>query len=177
LDQWLGCLVGGAAGTLLVACLGIGMLMMVQRPQPVASSSPPESYDIEAIIEESYINRTMEGNTAGLPSPFPVVAASLDVRPGGQGDFVAKVKVGSLEPTIRGTAVLRATADGRLEVDLTDVRLGYLPITMFIPSAPIDQMNVAINEMMSERMGPMQARVAGVGGDETTLRFYLVADL
>jgi hypothetical protein len=48
---------------------------------------------------------------------------------------------------------------------------------MLIPSAPIDEMNVAINEMMSERMGPMQARVVGVGGDETTLRFYLVADL
>jgi hypothetical protein len=38
-------------------------------------------------------------------------------------------------------------------------------------------MNVAINQMMSERMGPLDARVIGVSGDETTLRFYLAADL
>jgi len=177
LDQWLGCLVGGGLGILLVCCLGIAAVMSFQgsaaEPEPVA----PGVYDIEAVIEEDYINRSMETNTSGLPSPVPVIAAHLDVRPGGRGDFVAKVKLGPFEPTIQGTVVMRSTPDGQLEVELADVRLGYLPITMFIPSGPIDEMNVAINQMMAERMGPMQARVVGVGGDETTLRFYLLADL
>lgn len=177
LDQWLGCLVGGGVGILIVCCLGIAAVVSFQRPVTVSAPPAPVDYDIEAVIEEDYINRSMEANTTGLPSPVPVIAAHLDVRPGGQGDFVAKVKLGSFEPTIRGTAVLRSTADGQLEVELHDVWLGYVPITMFIPSGPIDEMNLAINQMMAERMGPMQARVVGVGGDETTLRFYLVADL
>ena len=177
LDQWLGCLVGGGIGVLLVCCLGIATLMYLQRPASVSPPPEPSTYDIEAIIEEEYINRSMEQNMSGLPSPVPVLDAYLDVRPGGQGDFVAKVKLGSLEPVIRGTAVLRPTANGELEVKLVDVRLGYLPITVLMPSGPLDEMNVAINELMAERMGAMEVRVVGVGGDETTLRFYLAADL
>jgi hypothetical protein len=177
LDQWLGCLLGGGVGILLVCCLGIATLMSLQRPASVSAPSTPPSYDIEVIVEEHYINRSMGENTSGLPSPFPVLAAHLDVRPGGRGEFAAKVKLGPLEPVIRGTAVLRPTVDGDLEVMLVDVRLGYLPITMFIPSGTLDEMNAAINQMMAERMGAMEVKVAGVGGDETTLRFYLEADL
>ena len=179
LDQWLGCLIGGAIGILLVCCLGIATLMYVQRPASVSVSVPPmpSSYDIEVVIEEYYINSSMGDNTSGLPSPIPVVGAHFDVRPGGQGEFVAKVKLGALEPVIRGTAVLRPTVDGNLEVSLVDVRFGYLPITVFIPSGTLDEMNAAINQMMAERMGAMEVRMVGVGGDETTLRFYLEADL
>ena len=177
LEQWLGCLVGGGVGILVVCCLGIAAVMSVQSPAMATVPPAPEEYDIEAVIEEDYINRSMKTNTSGLPSPVPVIAAHLDVRPGGRGDFVAKVRLGAFEPTIRGTAILQSTSEGQLEVELADVRLGYLPITAFIPSGPIDEMNVAINQMMAERMGPMQARVVGVGGDETTLRFYLIADL
>ena len=177
LDQWLGCLVGGGVGVLLVCCLGIATLVYLQRPASVSPPPEPSSYDIEAIIEEEYINRSMGDNMSGLPSPLPVLAAHLDVRPGGQGDFVAKVKLGSLEPVIRGTAVLRPTDDGQLEVTLVGVRLGHLPITAFIPSGTMDEMNAAIDQMMAERMGAMQVKVAGVGGDETTLRIYLTAEL
>jgi hypothetical protein len=172
----LGCLGGGGIGILVVCCLGIAAVASLQR-QAVESAPVPTEYDIEAIIEEDYINRSMETNTTGLPSPVPVVAAYLDVRPGGRGEFTARVRLGSFEPTIRGTAIMRSTPEGQLEVVLADVRLGYVPVTMFIPSGPIKEMNVAINQMMAERMGPLQARVIGVGGDETTLRFYLVADL
>ena len=180
LDQLLGCLVGGGAGILLVCCLGVALVMSLSGSAPEAApptTLPPTAYDIEAVIEEDYINRSMEANTSGLPSPVPVIAAHLDVRPGGRGDFVAKVKLGPFAPTIRGTAVMRSTAEGQLAVSLERVRLGYVPITMLIPLGPIDEMNLAINQMMAERMGAMQARVVGVGGDETTLRFYLEVDL
>lgn len=176
-DQWLGCLAGGTVGVLVVCCLGVATLLALQRPVPDSVPAAPAEYDIEAAIAEDYVNRTMETNTSGLPSPVPVIAAHLDVRRGGRVDFVARVKMGAIEPLIRGTAVLRATPEGQLAVELADVRLGFVPITALIPSSPIDEMNVAINEMVAERMGPLRARVVGVGGDETTLRFYLVADL
>jgi hypothetical protein len=176
-DQWLGCLIGGAAGILLVCSLGIGSLTVLRRPAAVTAPAIPSGYDIEVIVEEYYINRSMEESTSDLPSPVPILAAHLDVRPGGQGEFAAKVRIGSFEPTIRGTAVLRATEDGRLKVTLSNVRLGYLPVTAFIPAGALNEMNVAINQMMAERMGAMPVSVAGVGGDETSLHIYLVADL
>ncbi len=151
--------------------------MLMPGSGSVEAPAPPPDYDIEVIIEEDYINRSMSDNLSGSPSPVPVLGAHLDVRPGGQADFIAQVELGPFQPVIHGTVALRATPNGQLEVEIVDVRLGYLPVTMFIPSGPIDQMNADINKMMLERAGGMQARVVGVGGDETTLRFYLAADL
>jgi hypothetical protein len=177
LDQWLGCLAGGGIGVLVVCSLAIAALVSLRGPTFEEAPPTPSEYDIEAVIEEDYINRTMQANISGLPSPVPVIAAYLDVRPGGQGEFTARIRAGSFEPIIHGIAVLRPTSSGQLEVELADVRLGFLPITAFVPQAPIDEMNVAVNQMMKERMGPLEARVIGVGGDEKTLRFYLAADL
>jgi hypothetical protein len=155
----------------------VAVVTSLRSPSLGPALPPPTDYDIEAVIQEDYINRSMESSMSTLPSPLPIVAAHLDVRPGGQGEFTAKVRVGSFEPTIKGVAIMRATAAGQLQVQLADVRFGYVPVTIFVPQGPIDELNEAINVMMAERMGPLEARVIGVGGDETTLRFYLVADM
>ncbi len=174
-DRLLSLLVGALAGLLFGCCVGAALLVSTgssSSPEPVASA-PPVAYDIEVIVEEDYINRTLTENSANVASSVPLAAGHLDLRPGGLADFVVQIEAGSLRPTFDGTVQFLATPAGRLEVRFVTVRAGYLPVTAFVPAGQAAAVNEAIARMLAERAGPLDLRVAGVASDDTTLRIYL----
>jgi len=175
-DGALGCLLGGIVGVLVSFCLGISVLTLSgASPQAPAASTPPQDYDIEAIIEEDYINRTFLESAAKIPQPLPLVDGHLDVRPGGLADFGVKTDAGFVRPVFRGVIALRATETGGLDVELLQVRAGPIPLTAFVPSDLLDAIDEDVNRQLIERTGAADVRLIGVTSDETTLHFYLVS--
>ena len=174
-DRVLGGLLGGILGMLFSCCLGIAALSILGISPTVAPTSPPPVYDIEAIVEEDYINRIVSESAAGFSTPVPLAASHVDVRPGGQVDFAAQVRLGPLRPVVHATAALRASAAGEFEVVLIEARIGYLPLTALVPADLIATMNETINQQLAERTGETNVRVAGITSDETTLHLYLVS--
>ena len=180
-DRLLGCLLGAVAGLLFSCCLGVGGLMLVGESSPAsAPSSPqarPEAYDIQAIIEEDYINRTMVQNAARIPSPMSVVAGHLDIRPGGQADFTVQMDAGPLRPVFKGTIEMRATEAGELEIALVQVLVGNIPVTALVPADQFASVNESVNQQLVDRAAAAgsELRVAGVTTDDTSLHLYLVA--
>ena len=182
-DRALGCLLGGVAGMLFSCCLGVAALMLFESSSTVTAPLPPsvqaQGYDIEAVVEEDYINRSMLEQAAGVPSPLPLVAGHLDLRPGGQADFVMQMEAGPLRPVFRGVIAFRATEAGEIEMELIEVRVGYLPVTALVPAAQLDAVNQAVNLMLTERSAAMGSvlRVVDVRTEETRLRIYFVTEL
>jgi hypothetical protein len=161
---------------LLTCCLGIGVLLLSGAPPEAAPASPPPSaYDVEAIIEEDYINRTFLRSAASIPQPLPLIAGHLDIHSGGQADFAVQADAGPVQPVFRGTIALRATEAGDLDVTLVQVRAGYIPLTKFVPNDILDAINEDVNRQLAERTGATEVRLVGVTSDETTLHFYLIS--
>jgi hypothetical protein len=176
-DRTLGCLLGGVFGLLLALCLGIGLLALNQGDgAPPEAPSAPAAYDVEAVIEEAYMNRTFMESSATMPQPVPLTAGHLDVRPGGLADFAVQAEVGPLKPVIRGTVSFRTTADGDLRIELDRVEVGRLPVTAFVPAGTLDDVNEDANRQLEERAGSSGLRLVGVTSDETTLHFYLASE-
>ena len=174
-DRVLGCLLGGILGMLLSCCLAVALLLLPGDDVPISGSSPPAEYDIEAIIEEDYVNRTFLESAASLPQPVPLTGGSLDVHPGGRAVFAVQSEIGPLHPVFEGSVVLRATEAGELEVVLSEVRVGRLPVTMFVPDHLLDDVNRDVNRQLKERTGSTDVRLVAVTSDETTLHFFLVS--
>jgi hypothetical protein len=161
---------------LLSCCLGIGILLLSGSPPESATVSPPPSaYDIEAIIEEDYINRTFLKSAASILQPLPLIAGHLDIHPGGQADFAVQADAGPVEPVFRGIIKLRATETGRLDVTLVQVHAGHVPLTKFVPNNLLDAIDKDVNRQLADRTGATDVRLVGVTSDETTLHFYLVS--
>lgn len=173
-NRTLGCLLGGIVGMLLTLCVGIAMVALSPAQDAPPEGPPaPASYDVEAVIEEDYINRTFLEAAATMPQPVPLTEGNLDLRPGGRGDFAVRAEVGPLRPVIRGTVLFRATADGDLQVILHAVRVGRLPVTGLVPEGVLEDVNEDVNRQLEERAGGAGLRLVGVTSDDTTLRIYL----
>jgi len=161
---------------LLSFCLGIGLLTLSgASSQAPAASPPPPDYDIEAIVEEDYINRTFLDSATRIPQPLPLLAGHLDVHTGGQADFAVKTDAGFMQPVFRGVIALRATETGELDVELLQVRAGPIPVTAFVPDDLLDAIDEDVNRLLAERTGAADVRLIGVTSDEITLHFYLVS--
>lgn len=180
-DHVLGCLLGGIVGMLFSCCLGMGALMLFEGSDTVTappSLPPPQDYDIEAVVEEAYINRIMLESPVEAPSPLPMVGGLLDLHPGGQADFAVQMEAGPLRPVFRGVLAFRATPAGEIEIDIVEIHVGYIPVTPFVPASQLTAVNLAINKMLIERAAATGTvlQVVGVQTDETRLRFYFVAN-
>jgi hypothetical protein len=173
-DRALGCLLGGIFGMLATCCLAIGVLMLPEDAASIPDSVPPSMYDIEAIVEEDYVNRTFLDSAAGLPQPVPLVAGHLDLHTGGWAEFAVQAEMGPLQPVFHGTIALRATETGELDISLARVRVGSISVTRFVPADMLAAINRDVNRQLAERTGDSKVRLIGVSSDETTLRFYLV---
>lgn len=163
---------------LLTLCLAIGVLLFLPEDESATSgagSGPPATYDVEAVIEEDYVNRTFLESTASLPQPVPLRAGHLDIRPGALADFAVQAEIGPLRPVFQGTVRFRATDAGELRVTLEEVRVGSLPVTSFVPDHVLDDVNEDVNRQLRERAGAAEMQLTGVTSDDTTLHFYLVS--
>ncbi|MGC9335535.1 MAG: hypothetical protein ACP5JJ_15400 [Anaerolineae bacterium] len=173
-DRTLGCLLGGILGMLLSCCLGIGVLMLSGAPPEASTAPPPPSaYDVEAIIEEDYINRTFLNSVPALPQPVRLIDGYLDIHPGGVADFAARVDLGLVQPVFRGTIALEPTETGGLDVTLVHVSMGHIPVTMFVPRNLLEDVDQDVNRQLMERTGAADVQLIGLTSDETTLHFYL----
>lgn len=174
-DRTLGCLLGGILGMLVSCCLAIGLLMLPSDDSPATGPPAPSVYDIEAAIDEGYINRMFLESTGDISQPVQLSAGQLDVRPHGRADFTVQADVGPLHPIIRGTVLLRVTQSGELQVELTEVRLGSLTVTRFVPDRLLDDVTRDVNRQLKERTGAANLRLVGVTSDETAFHFYLIS--
>jgi hypothetical protein len=172
-DRLLIVLVGALVGMLATCCSGVAVLLLLGVTPAATPAAPPPAYDVEAIVEEAYINRSMQESAITIPSPLPMVAGQLDILPGGQAHFVSQMEVGPLRPVFEGTIRLQPSPAGGLEVEFLSVQVGYLPVTPLVPTSQIAAINLAINQMVQERAGPIDLQVVGVTSDETTLHIYL----
>lgn len=167
-------LLGGVLGILFSCCLGIAALsLMDTSPEVTPAPSPPVQYDIEAIVEERYINRALTEGAAGSQIPDYVATGHVNVRPDGLMDFAVKLAVGPLRPVVRGTAALRVTKGGELEVTLKELEVGRLSLVALVPDRLLATMNDEVNRQLVERTTDMGVRLVGIASDETTLRLYL----
>jgi hypothetical protein len=153
----------------------MSVLMLSGAPPEATTAPPPSGYDVEAIIEEDYINRTFLESAASIPQPLPLIAGHLDLHPGGQADFAVQADAGPVQPVFRGIITLRPTETGGLDVTLVQVRAGPIPLTMFVPSDLLDAIDQDVNRQLMERTSATDVRLIGITSDETTLHFYLVS--
>lgn len=155
----VGLLVGVAGGW-----LGVNILEATKTAEPLP---PLPAYDIEVIIEETYINRVMlEGDSA-------LVGGSVDVRPDGAATFAVQLAAGPFKPVVRGDVAFRADGAGGLAVQLLRVKMGRLSLLRLIPRDVTDDINDLVNDELVGRVGSKGLRVVAVASDESTLRLYL----
>lgn len=174
-NRWLMALGGGLVGLFLGVALAAALLLMFSgEPDPLPPVSPAEVYDIEAVVEEHYINRIMVQSANEMSGPVSLSAGAMDIRPGGVADFVVTLDAGPLQPVFEGTVGFRATEDGSsIEVLLLDARLGRLQLNRLVPEGVLDQVNEDIKRLLVDKIGSQGLYVLDVQSDETALRLHL----
>lgn len=169
-------LLGAVLGILFSCCLGVVALSFLDTGSDVTpNTSPPAEYDVEAIVEEYYINDVFTQGGAGSQIPEFVSAGYVDVRPGGLIDFAVELAVGPLHPLFRGTVALEVTEAGELRVTLTELEVGRLSVASLVPDRVLDSLNEQVNRELVERTTAMGVRLLDVTSDETSLHLYLVS--
>jgi hypothetical protein len=167
---------GCVFGILFSCCLGVAVLSLLDTaPAVTPVTSPPTEYDIEAIVEERYINDLLAEDTAGSQVPEFLVAGRVDVRPGGLIDFAVQLAAGPFRPLLHGTVALHVTEAGQLEVGLKALEAGRLSLATIVPDRLLARVNEEINEQLTERTTTLGVRLLGITSDETTLHVYLVS--
>ncbi|MGC9520280.1 MAG: hypothetical protein ACP5HG_00175 [Anaerolineae bacterium] len=170
--------VGALLGLLAGLVVGIGLLFVFGGgASELAVASQPAAYDIEAVVEEDYVNRIMVVSANEMTGSVSLMAGRMDLRPGGVADFIVKVRLGPLRPTLEGRVGFRATEDHTsIEVLLLDARLGRLQLNKFVPESALDPINADIKRLLVDKVGSQGLLVLHVESDETTLRLYLGRD-
>ena len=161
-------LFGGVAG-------GAGLLLLLDvAPAQLPASPTTAVYDIEAVVEETYINRVMVESANQMAGPVSFSEGHMDLRSGAQADFAVALQLGPLSPVVEGTVGFRATDDGAsIEVVLLDARVGRLRLTWLVPGGVLDDVNADIKRLLVDKIGSQGLRVLEVRSDDTTLRLYL----
>jgi hypothetical protein len=170
-----GCFLGLICGV----SVGAGVLLSLDSdPAQLAPVSPPATFDIEAVVEEDYINRIMVESANEMTGPVSLASGHMDLRPGAVADFAVKLKVGPLEPVVEGTVGFRATDDGSsIEVLLLDASMGRLRLNKLVPKGALDDVNADIKRLLVDKIGSQGLLVLDVQSDDETLRLHLGRDL
>ncbi len=162
-------LLGGVFLGLLLGVAGSWFLVNMLEKTAVVEPLPAlPAYDIEVIIEETYINRVMlEANNS------IVAAGNVDVKPGGTATFVVQLAVGPLKPIVRGDVAFRSDGSGGMAVHLLHVKMGRLSLLRLVPRSVTDDINDLVNDELVGRVGSKGLEVVGVASDDASLRLYL----
>ncbi|MGC9357972.1 MAG: hypothetical protein ACP5GX_08900 [Anaerolineae bacterium] len=168
----------GILGGLLGLFVGLGMgLVLISvlegDSEPVTWTPYADTHDIEAIVEEDYINRMMLEVADDLDGPISLEGGHLDLRPGAEGSFEIKLKIGPLEPVVEGVAHFRPTSSGSIAVDLSRVKIGKLVLTNLVPQLALDEMNKQIETLIVERVGSRGVKIIDLSSDDVSLHLYM----
>jgi hypothetical protein len=171
-NPWVMIAAGLCFGLFFGVALGAGFLLMVSG-EPKAFDAPPTAadYDIEAVVEEAYINRILVDSAGGMSDLYSITAGRLDLRPGGVGDFRVRIEIGPLRPIVRGRVGFRPTSRGNsIEVVLLDVQVGRLHLASLLPQSLLNGANADIERLLVDRIGAHGLKIIGLRTDEATLR-------
>ena len=161
-------LLGGVLLGLLTGIAGGWLLFRVLETTATVEPLPSlPDYDIEVIIEETYINRVM------LESGSALAAGNVDVQPGGAATFAVQLAAGPFKPVVRGDVAFRSDGAGGMAVQLLQVKMGRLSLLRLVPRSVMDSMNDLVNSELVGRVGSKGLEVVAVASDETSLRLYL----
>jgi hypothetical protein len=166
-------MVAGAVvlGLLLGLILGAGALMMLDAEPGRLDPPVISDYDIQAIVEEDYINRIMIESANEMSGPVSLTAGEMDIKPGAVADFAVELEIGPLRPVFEGAVGFQATDDGTsVEVLLLDAQVGRLKLNRLVPDGALDSVNEDIKRLLVDRIGSQGLSVLYVDSDETTLR-------
>jgi len=160
-------LIGVLAGV-FVGLAG-GWLLVNALEKTVAAEPLPAlpSYDIEVVVEESYVNRMMLGSNSAL------IGGSVDLQPGGVATFVVQLAAGPFKPVVHGEVAFRAADGGRMAVSLLRVKMGRLSLLRLVPGSMMEDINALVNDQLVGRVGSKGLEVVAVATDDTSLRLYL----
>ncbi|MGC9467549.1 MAG: hypothetical protein ACP5HS_03070 [Anaerolineae bacterium] len=174
-NRWFVALVGAVLGFFVGVALAAGVLLLLHGdPESLPGTSPAAVYDIQAVVEERYINRIMVQSANEMAGPVSLSAGKMDIRPGGVADFVVRIDVGPLQPVFEGRVGFRATEDGSsIEVVLLDARFGRLQLNRLVPDGVLDDINADIKRLLVDKIGSQGLYVLDVQSDETTLILHL----
>ncbi|MBN1921953.1 MAG: hypothetical protein JW892_11960 [Anaerolineae bacterium] len=161
-------LLGGVFLGLVAGVVGGWLLVRVLDKESTVGPLPPlPAYDMEVIIEETYINRVM------LESSNALTAGNVDMQPGGAATFGVQLAAGPFKPVARGAVAFRADGAGGMAVQLLHVKMGRLSLLRLVPGSVMDEMNDIVNTELVGRVGSKGLEVVAVASDETSLRLYL----
>jgi hypothetical protein len=168
-------LVGLLVGLFGGVAVGAGLLLLLDvAPARLPASPAATGYDIEAVVEEDYINRIMVSSANEMGGPVAFAAGHMDLRPGSIADFAVELAIGPLAPVVEGTVGFRATDDGAgIEVLLLDAKMGYLRLTRLVPARVLDDVNADLKRLLVDKLGSQGLRVLEVQSDDTSLRLLL----
>ncbi|MGC9347864.1 MAG: hypothetical protein ACP5JG_06985 [Anaerolineae bacterium] len=164
-----------AAGVLMGLCLGLilgtGVLLILDADPDRLAPPSISDYDIQAIVEEDYINRIMVESANEMSGPVSLTAGEMDIKPGAVADFDVELEIGPLHPVFEGTVGFRATDDGSsIEVLLLDAQVGRLRLNRLVPDGALDSINEDIKRLLVDKIGSKGLSVLYVESDDTTLR-------
>lgn len=169
----LGLLVGFFGGLAIGAAL---LLLLDAGPaeMPASAAGTAPTADIEAVVDEAYINRIMVESANDMSGPVSLAAGRMDLRAGGVADFAVALEIGPLSPVFEGVVGFRATDDGSsIEVLLLDVQFGRLRLNRLVPKGVLNDINADIKRMLVDKIGSQGLSVLEVRTDDDTLRLYL----
>jgi hypothetical protein len=174
-NRWLGLLIGLLAGMFL-CCGGTAVILSLggtSSSVPALSVVPPNA-TLDVAIDEAYLSRTLAQNAKGFPSPWPILGGQMNLQPGNQAAFTVLVDGPLGRMTVAGRLTF-GVAQGRLNIHITEVKLGAVPVTglieFFVPGLET-QINAKANQQLQERTAGAGVTLLGVTTDEQFLRLY-----
>ncbi len=176
-NRLLGLLIGLLSGMFL-CCAGTAIALALGGGLG-GSSSPaaPSDATLQVDVDNAYLNRTFVQNAQGFPSPWPIVAGLMQLRPGNQATFDTRVDSPLGRIAVSGRLTF-AVDGGRLLIHVAEIKLGAVPITplvgLFVTDLD-DQINSKVDEQLLARTGAAHIKLVGIVTDERAMHLYFAA--
>jgi len=168
-------LVGILLGLFGGVVLGVLVLLLLNsKPAEMRPASSLSTFDVEAVVEEDYINWIMVKSANEMGGPVSLAAGNMDLRPGAVADFAVVPELGSIKLVVEGAVGFVPNDDGSIiEVVLLDVNLGRLNLIRLVPREALDGINADIKRLIVDKVGAQGLSVLAVGSDDNALWIHL----
>jgi len=155
--------------------LGVLVLLLLNsKPAEMRPASSLSTFDVEAVVEEDYINWIMVKSANEMGGPVSLAAGNMDLRPGAVADFAVVPELGSIKLVVEGAVGFVPNDDGSsIEVVLLDVNLGRLNLSRLVPREALDGINADIKRLIVDKVGAQGLSVLAVGSDDNALWIHL----
>ena len=118
-------------------------------PPPLGDGTAALESDVVISVREAYLNRTIAEHTAGVATPGPIQNLQVEVQPNRRLTFVGDVQVlnQQLRANANGTV---GVADGRIRVDVDEVRVGTLRLPADLGRLVAEPINAELERLAAD---------------------------